>query len=438
MSKIDFNTIKKIHFIGIGGIGMSALARFFLHEKKQVSGSDRVGSIITEALEKEGVKFFAGQSAENISNDIDLIVYTEAMPKDHEEMLAGQVLGVPMMNYFEALGLVVNPYYLIAVAGSHGKTTTTAMLTDVLEEAGLDPTAVIGSLRSKTGSNFRAGKSKYAVVEACEYKRDFLHLEPDILVITNVEFEHVDYYKDLADVQSAFRTLAQKVPAEGFVVVDTSHPNIKPILEGVSAKIIDYKNWLNLNLVLRQPGLHNRLNAGAVSAVADILQIAKNISDKALENFSGTWRRFEYKGVFKNNQGEEVIVYDDYAHHPTEISATISGVRELFGNKKLTVVFQSHTYSRTAGLFSDFVSALTKADEVILLPIYAAREDNIYGVSSEKMVDMIKENGGEAVVVDNPEEAIEYIKNNSIEGVIVTMGAGDMTSKVGEGLIGGR
>jgi UDP-N-acetylmuramate--alanine ligase len=438
MSKIDFNTIKKIHFIGIGGIGMSALARFFLYEKKQVSGSDRASSMITDALEKEGVKFFVGQSAENISNDSDLIVYTEAMAKDHEEMLAGQALGVPMMNYFEALGLVVNPYYLIAVSGSHGKTTTTAMLTDVLEEAGLDPTAVIGSLRSKTGSNFRAGKSKYAVVEACEYKRDFLHLEPDILVITNVEFEHVDYYKELADVQSAFKTLAQKVPAEGFVVADTSHTNIKPILEGVKAKVIDYKNWLDLNLALRQPGLHNRLNAGAVSAVADILQIAKNISNKALENFAGTWRRFEYKGVFKNNKGEEVIVYDDYAHHPTEISATISGVRELYPNKKLTLVFQSHTYSRTAELFSDFVSSLTKADEVILLPIYAAREENIYGVSSEKMVEMIKENGGKAVVVNDSEEAIVYIKNKDlVEGVIVTMGAGDMTSKVGEGLVRG-
>lgn len=434
---IDINTIKKIHFIGIGGIGMSALARYFLHEGKVVGGSDRTESNITEALAKEGVNIYIPQVATNISLDIDLVIYTEAMPKDHEEMLAGEKLGVPMMNYFEALGLVVNPYYLIAIAGTHGKTTTTAMMTDVLEGAGLDPTAIIGSLRSKTGSNFRAGKSKYAVVEACEYKRDFLHLEPDILVITNIELDHVDYYKDLTDVQSAFHDLALKVPETGFIVTDITNENIKPILKGVMATVIDYREFVDLALSMRQPGLHNRLNAGVVRGVARVLGIDQKISDQALSNFSGTWRRFEYKGNFSLG-GNKIEVYDDYGHHPTEIKATISGTRELFPEGYLTVVFQSHTYTRTNELFKDFSEALAKADEVLLLPIYAAREENVSGVSSEKLAVAINELGIKASVVQNPEEAINFIKNKIYQdkdGAIVTMGAGDMTTNVAEGLV---
>lgn len=215
---IDLDKILHVHFIGIGGIGMSALARYFLHEGKTVSGSDRAPSIITDALIREGVSFFETQLAENITDDIGLVVYTEAMPQDHEELVAARAKGLPCINYFEALGLVANPYYLIAVAGTHGKTTTTAMAIDVLEDAGLDPTAIVGSLRSKTKSNFRAGKSKYCIVEACEYRRDFLHLAPEILVITNIEAEHLDYYKDLADIQDAFRTLALRVPSPMTVI----------------------------------------------------------------------------------------------------------------------------------------------------------------------------------------------------------------------------
>lgn len=416
---------------------MSALARYFLHEKKEVSGSDRVGSNITEALTKEGVSIYVPQVAENISPDIDLVVYTEAMPKDQEEMLAARALRVPMMNYFEALGLVVNPYYLIAVAGTHGKTTTTAMLTDVLEAAELDPTAIIGSLRSKTGSNFRAGKSKYAVVEACEYKRDFLQLEPDILVITNIELDHVDYYKDLADVQNAFQALVKKVPADGFIIADTSQPNVKPVLEGVEATIIDYRSFLDLTLSLHHPGLHNKLNAAAVRAVAKVLGLQKEISDTALGNFAGTWRRFEYKGTFVGSGGA-IPVYDDYAHHPTEIMATITGVRELYGiERQLTVVFQSHTYTRTNELFAEFVTALAKADRVLILPIYAAREENISGVSSEKLAKAISKKGVKAMAIETVEEVVTLIRNNTkTGGIVVAMGAGDMTSKVAEGLVG--
>lgn len=426
--KMKLEDFGRVHFIGVGGIGMSALARFFLHEKKQVSGSDRAPSAITDALVAEGVTFFPTQVGSNISDDIELIVYTEAMAKDQEEMVAADLLGVPMVNYFEALGMVANEYYLIAVAGAHGKTTTTAMLTDILEEASYDPTAIIGSLRSKTGSNFRAGKSKYAVVEACEYRRDFLHLKPNVLVITNVEYEHVDYYKDLADVQDAFRTLALSVPHDGFIITDASDKNIVPIIAGVEATVVDYRPKLDLDLALHQPGFHNRQNAAAATAAARSIGIDSETCKTALENFAGTWRRFEYKGTFMTDDRGAIPVFDDYAHHPTEIAATIAGVREQYPNRHLTVVFQSHTYSRTHELFVDFVTALAKADTVYLLPIYAAREENTFGVTSEQLAAALKKKKAKVEVFETHGGAAERVRETVPQGgIVVVMGAGDVT-----------
>lgn len=428
MSKIDFTDITRIHFIGIGGIGMSALARFFLHEKKVVSGSDRALTPITEALATEGVTIFIEQTEDNISKDTELFIYTEAMPADHPEMLAAKAVGVPMVNYFEALGAAMNPYYLIAVAGSHGKTTTTAMLTEIFEETGNDPTAVIGSLRSKTQSNFRAGKSKYAIAEACEYKRDFLFLKPDVLVITNVEYEHTDYYKDLADVQLAFRQLIENVNEEGVVVTDTKNPNIAPILVDCPVRVVDYMEYFDMNLKLKQPGMHNRFNAAAAIAAARQEKIPVTEATAAAEGFTGTWRRFEFKGEFQG-----ALVYDDYAHHPTEIKATIDGVRELYPDKHLTIIFEPHTFSRTASLFDDFAKTFTFADQVYLLPIYAAREDNPYGVSSRELAVKALEYNKFVSYVPTYEEMIETLKNTIKEDdVVVILGAGTITRLAGD------
>jgi UDP-N-acetylmuramate--alanine ligase len=426
----NVSDIQHIYFVGIGGIGMSALARFFLHEKKTVSGSDRAASVITEALAHEGVTFYSSQVASNITDAIEMVVYTEAMSPEHEEMKAARALGVPMMNYFDALGLIANEYYLIAVAGSHGKTTTTAMLADVLEEAGLDPTVIVGSLRSKTGSNFRPGKSKYAIVEACEYKRDFLSLKPDVLVITNVEYEHVDYYKDLADVQSAFRELALTVPEDGAIVTASTDANIMPVLAGVTANVIDYTKSIDFTIKLRQPGLHTRMNAAAATAVGQFLGIEREVSDTALENFAGTWRRFEYKGDVQGSP-----VYDDYAHHPTEIRMSMAGARELYPNRKLIVATQTHTYSRTHELFADFVTAYAAADQVYLLPIYAAREENESGVTSEQLAEAIVTKGTPAVVMQTPAGIAQTIRESLHESepaVVLIMGAGDVTNVAGE------
>ena len=427
------DTNKHIHFIGIGGIGMSALARYYVHEGWQVTGSDREETIITEGLEKIGVTIVCEQTADNITRGgkeslPDMVVYTEAMAADHSEMVAARALDVPMMNYFEALGQVANPYYLIAVAGTHGKTTTTAMLADILEEAFYDPTVIVGSLRSKTGSNFRPGQSKYAVVEACEYKRDFLHLEPDVLVITNLEHEHVDYYKDLADVQAAFAELVAKVPEDGAIVTDTTDPNIIPVLQAAKARVIDYREALDVLTPMHQPGLHIRLDAAAATAAATFIGVEKTDSQIALKNFAGTWRRFEFKGNVVSKTDGLVPVYDDYGHHPTELRATVVGTRELYPDKRLLVVFQSHTYTRTHNLFADFVAALALADEVILLPIYAAREENISGVSSEQLAEALVDQGISARVIQTSAATALHLRETVVAGdVVVVMGAGPVT-----------
>ena len=402
---------------------MSGLARLFLHEGKIVSGSDGNKSANTERLEGEGATISYVQDGARISNGVtDLVVYTEAMPHDHPELVKARRLGIKTINYFEALGMVANEYYLIAVSGTHGKTTTTAMLIDIFEEASFDPSAIVGSLRSKTGSNYRAGKSKYFIVEACEYKRDFLTLKPDILVITNLELEHVDYYKNLEDVQSAFREFAEKVPQKGAIVANTTEQNIDSVLIGLPCEILDYRKYIDLSLKLRQPGLHNRLNAAAATAAARFVGIEQTTINSALENFAGTARRFEYKGDYNG-----ALIYDDYAHHPTEIAASIAGARELYPDKKLTVVFQPHTYSRTQELFADFVEVLAKADRVILVPIYAARKEEGYDIESGNIVEALKERGVAAKDFLTLDAAVLEVQEIvSINDVVLVMGAGDV------------
>lgn len=409
---------------------MSGLARLFLNEGKEVSGSDIASSPNTKKLESEGAQIIYEQKAENIAPDVDFVVYTEAMNKNHPEMLAAKETGIKMVNYFEALGMVANEYYLIAVSGTHGKSTTTAMLVDIFEEAGLDPSAIVGSLRSKTKSNYRRGKSKYMIAEACEYRRDFLYLEPNVLVITNIEHEHVDYYKDLNAVQEAFRELALKVPETGAVVCETANDAIKPVVKDIKAQVVDYRKFFNPTLNLKLPGIHNRMNAAAAFAAAAFEGIERKVIDKALENYAGIWRRFEHKGEVSG-----APVYDDYAHHPTEIKAAIAGARERYPDKKLTVIFQSHTYTRTHELFNDFVNALGKADRVFMLPIYAAREENESGVSSEQLVEALKKENVDAGVFANFNDATVAVKESvGKDDVVIVMGAGDIT-KVADMLI---
>lgn len=402
MKNLDLSKIKKIFFVGIGGIGISAIARMMYWERKDVFGSDMTDGELTRELRELGIKIVIGQGFELIPTDTDLIVYTIAIPH-YDPKLFEQIKNSNILykSYPEMLGIVTNNKYTIAVAGTHGKTTTTAMIAKILIDAEMDPTVVVGSLLKEYKSNLIVGKSKYFVVEACEYERSFLNIRPKLLVILNIEEDHLDYYKDIDDIKNAFTELSNQ-----------SENVIK-----------DYKKYLDKVPKLSVPGKHNRMNAAAALAVADFLQVNENIAKKSLSEFRGTWRRLEKKGETKNG----TIIYDDYAHHPTEIKASIEGLRELYPNKKLTVIFQPHLYSRTKALFNDFAKAFKGADNIFLLPIFFARESKDESVSSEKLASAISLAGDKAKAFSDFESTENFIKslNWGQNDVFVTMGAGE-------------
>lgn len=429
------NTTKYVHFIGIGGIGISALARHYHHEGWQVSGSDLVPSENTKKLEAEGIAVVYHQAPDNITPALSLVVYSDGVTKETAgwaELAAARESGIRTLSYFEALAEVANQYYLIAVAGTHGKTTTTAMLADILEEASFDPTVVVGSLRARTGTNYRSGKSKYFLVEADEYLRHFLFFTPQVLIINNIDFDHPDYFRDVADVQAAFTALVAKIPQDGFIIANVKDPQVVPVLSTARATVVDYQAFLNITRPLRQPGLHNRQNAAAAEAAATALGIEQRFIDTALENFLGTARRFEYKGDIHN-----APVYDDYAHNPQKVAALIAGAREVYPTKQITIVFQPHTYSRTRALREAFVQALGTADTVVLLPIYAARETDDGSISSLMLADDLAAAGKSVEHFHTLEAAAAAVAATADSArVILCAGAGTVT-KVAEILTSG-
>ncbi len=430
MALTDFSKIKSVHFIGIGGIGISAIARMFLLKgnpstgsgRIRVSGSDMAESEVTEELRKCGVRVCIGQRAENIPTECDLVIYTIAVPPDNPEFAEAKQRGMPLLSYPEALGIISKEKFTIAISGTHGKTTTAAMVAKILMDAGLDPTVIIGSfLQGSTldrekgrtfSTNFIAGKSKYLVVEGCEYRRSFLNLSPQILVILNIDADHLDYYKDLADIKSAFAELAAKVPKTGVVITEIEY--------GAVALPADFKP--------RIPGKHNLQNARAAVAVARSLGIADAAALRSLADFRGTWRRFEYRGKAQNG----AFVYDDYGHHPTEIEATLQGAREAFPTQKIVVVFQPHLYSRTKDHLDAFGQCFALAAAVVLLPIYPAREQDPGDINSKMVVAEIQKNDTEAHFVETFAEAAALAEKLSGAGdLILTLGAGD-TNKVAD------
>lgn len=417
--------------VGIGGIGMSALAQLLLDQGVDVTGSDRDTSPVTELLGSKGIMVQIPQHAANVPEDAEVLIYTEAVPEDNPERERGRELGIPEYSYFDMLGVVSEGRRTVAVAGTHGKTTTTGMLARILSDAQVSPTGVIGSIVRDFKSNYLPGASDWFVVEACEYKRDFLTLSPEILIITNLELDHTDYYKDLADVQSAFRELALKVPATGYIVTDAEHPNIAPVLEGLVATIIDYTKEPVFET--RFPGEHNKMNARAAVAASRLVvpDITEESLTMSLLNFEGTWRRFEYRG--KTERGADV--YDDYAHHPTAVRKTVAELRAR-ASGKVFVAFHPHLFSRTRDLLDDFVTAFKGADKAYIAPIYAAREPDDGTVSSALVAERIRENGTEAEAA-TMEEIYEALSSEPGEGdVIMTMGAGDIY-KIAEKLVGG-
>lgn len=422
----------KIHFVGIGGIGISALAQLYMHEGWDISGTNDEESHATlDRIVNAGVTIHYTPDTKNIAPDTTLIVYSSAWEgRAPEFMRELRTLGIPMLSYFEALGTVSALKRTVAVAGTHGKTTTTAMLGNILRDCGVRPTVVVGSVVKDFGSNYLPGDSDWMVVEACEYQRHFLELSPEVLVVTNIEFDHSDYYQDLADVQSAFRSFMEKVPAHGVIVTDTEHPNIAPLLEGITARVVHYIQEPEYQLLV--PGEFNAMNARAAAAAARAIVPAASQSDinRSLSSFHGTWRRFENKG--KTSKGVEV--YDDYAHHPTAIRETLHALRAMYTGK-IFVAFHPHLYSRTRDLFDGFARAFKDADEVLVAPIYAAREVDDGSISSEMLAERIQEEGTRARAASF--EEIEHIlRTEPKEGdVIMTMGAGDIY-QIADALVG--
>ncbi|MFZ3011708.1 MAG: cyanophycin synthetase [Minisyncoccia bacterium] len=404
MTDLNLKNIKKVFFIGIGGIGISALAKMAISRGMEVSGiNDEESPKTLDSLRKEGATVYFQKDFGELP-EADLYVYSDAwLYRGPEIIKNAKDTGKMVMNYFEALGEFAKEYKVIAIAGTHGKTTTTAMLAEILIEAGLDPTVIVGSFVKKFDSNFRKGNSEYLVVEADEYNKHFLNFHPFIAVVTNIEADHLDCFKDLAEIENAF----------------------DKFLSQSQNKILAYTQYLEKVPKLSVPGVHNRMNAAAALAVADVLNINQETAQKSLSEFTGTWRRLEKKGETKKG----TIIYDDYAHHPTEIRASLEGLRELYpkGQKNITVLFQPHLYSRTKALFDDFVKSFKGADQILLLPIYFAREAKDDSVSSEKLAEAIKGTGEEARAFASFEEAEAFVLNSKWgpKDVFVTMGAGE-------------
>ena len=426
---MNLNSVKKVYFIGVGGIGMSALAQLLKERGIEVVGSDVSASPVTDKLSQAGVKVLFEQEAKNITNDIDLVVYTIAISEDNPELSAARQNKIEIKTYPEMLGVVSEGYFTIAISGTHGKTTTAAMVADVLVDGSLAPTAIVGSLVTRYKSNFIPGDDKYFLVESCEYKRSFLNVSPNILAITNIEEDHLDYYKDLSDIQDAFRTLALKVPKDGYIVCDRKDPAVAPVISGVESKIVDYTLMPNISLTVS--GKHNVANSKVAYAIGEILGVDIKDIENSLVKFSGTWRRFEYKG--KTDKG--ALVFDDYAHHPSEIQTTLEMFAESFPNKKRIAVFQPHLFSRTKSLLDGFAKSFGMADTVIIVPIYAAREKNDESINHEILAEAVRGNNSDVRVVGSLGSAGDLL--DSITGsddAIVTMGAGDVY-KIGERLI---
>lgn len=417
---------KKVHFVGIAGVGMSALAQLLVDAGVRVTGSDISISPTLDAVEKKGIKVTIGHMENNIPEDTELVIYTDAVHDDNIERREARRRGIPQMSNFKALGEIVKGKHTVAVAGTHGKTTTTGMLAAILRDAGVSPTAIIGSIVKDFGSNYLPGTSDVFVVEACEYKDHLLELSPKVLVITNLEWDHTDYFPSLEALQATFRKAIERVPEDGFIVTNPSNPNIAPLLVNAKANVIDYTKMGKSDFPsyeLRLPGEFNQQNARAAAAAARVVLPA--LSDTAIAEslaaFHGTWRRFEYKG--KTKSGADV--YDDYAHHPTAVRATLKAMREKV-NGKLFVAFHPHLYSRTRDLLDEFAVAFVEADRVFIAPIYAARETDDGTISSEILAERIRATGVDALALGSFEIIEEALGEAGPGDTIITMGAGDI------------
>jgi len=442
-----FKNIHKIHFVGIGGIGMSGIAEILLDQDFDVSGSDNSLTEITDRLTKLGAKVYKGHSPENLK-DADVLVYSSAVTTDNPEVAAAIEKNIPVIKRSEMLAETMRMKYGIGIAGTHGKTTTTSMVGLTLTEGGIDPTIIVGGkLSGLGGTNARLGNGEFIVVEADEFDRTFLKLTPVIAALTTLESEHLDTYKDLDDIKSAFIEFANKVPFYGFVVLCLDEPALLEIIPDINKKIITYgitphadiravdithnefssSYTVNHNgedlgkITLNVPGVYNVKNSLVAVTIAKELGIEFSVIKKALEKFSGVYRRFEIK------YDKEILVVDDYAHHPTETTASLEGVRAGW-KRRLVVVFQPHLYSRTRDFYQEFGRSFLNSDVFVCTEIYPAREEPMEGVDGKMISDITQKFGHKNVhfVADKndiPEYLLNIVENDDI---VITMGAGDI------------
>lgn len=457
MYKIDFQKPIHIHFIGIGGISMSGLAEILLEEGFTVSGSDAKESPLTRKLESEGAHICYGQKAENITDDIDCVVYTAAISRTNPELIEAVAHKIPMLTRAELLGQLMKNYDTpIAVSGTHGKTTTTSMISHILLEGKVDPTISVGGILKAIGGNIRVGSSETFLTEACEYTNSFLHFFPKISVILNIEEDHLDFFKDLEDIRHSFHQFAALLPSDGTLVINGEITDYPEIYQGLDCNVVTYGPSADFDysasdisydeeghvsfdlakhgekagrITLSVTGDHNVSNALASIAVAELLDIPMDTIKKGLLSFTGTDRRFEYKGTF-----DGVTVVDDYAHHPTEIKATLKAAQH-YPHNSVWCVFQPHTYTRTKAFFHEFAEALSHADHLVLADIYAARETDTLGISSADLAEEAAKLGTDSHYFPSFAEIEAFLKENCRPGdLLITMGAGDIVT-VGEDLI---
>jgi len=445
-------TIKNIHFVGIGGIGMSGIAEILLSQGFNISGSDLNKSEVTDRLESLGIKIYEGHSAENLK-EADVLVYSSAVNLENPEVKAAIERKIPVIKRSEMLAECMRMKYGIGIAGTHGKTTTTSMVGLVLTEAGVDPTIIVGGkLSGLGGTNARLGKSDYIVVEADEFDRTFLKLTPVIAAITTLEKEHLDTYKDLDDIKAAFIEFANKVPFFGFVVLCLDEPALQDIIPLINKKIFTYglspqsdiratnithdKNFTEYTVTylgkelgkikLNIPGMHNVKNSLVALTIAKEMGVKFEVIKKALESFTGVYRRFEKK------YDNDVMVIDDYGHHPTEINVTLDGIRRGW-DRRLVAVFQPHLFSRTRDFYAEFGRSFLNSDVFICTDVYPAREKPIEGITGEMIVNAAKNFGHKNVFYEPDKTKIpDLLKSIYKKGdIIVTLGAGDIW-KLGE------
>ena len=457
MYQVHFQNPIHIYFCGIGGISMSGLAEILLDRGFKVSGSDRMNSPLTDMLTEKGATVFIGQRAENITPDIDCIVFTSAIHPDNPEYQKATELNIPALTRAELLGQLMHNYACpIAVSGTHGKTTTTSMISDILLAADTDPTISVGGMLDTIGGNIRVGNSPYFVTEACEYTNSFLSFFPKVALILNVEEDHMDFFHNIEEIRESFHNFARLLPADGLLIINGDIDNYTELTEDLTCKVITigkencdyvptniaYNAMGHISAVIKTtkgedftvsltlPGEYNLYNAMAAMALSDHLGLDRQTALNALYVFKGSHRRFEYKGSLGS-----INIIDDYAHHPTEITATLTAAQN-YPHNQIWCVFQPHTYTRTKAFLDDFATALSLADKIVLADIYAAREVNTIGISSRDLQQKILDLGKECYYFPTFDAIEKFLLENLIHNdMLITMGAGDIVN-VGENLLG--